>query len=55
MNHFINDSATPEWLVMSASLLTDDGHTLEFRDGRVIVDGVASVDSYRSARELITA
>lgn len=53
MNHFQNDSATPEWLVMSADLVRDDGVTYEYRDGLYTVDGVVSVTSGASARELI--
>lgn len=53
MNHYEHDSATPEWLVMSADLVRDDGVTYEYRDGLHTVDGIVSVASGASARELI--
>lgn len=56
MNHFVNDSATPEWLLMSANLVRDiDGVTYEYRNGLHTVDGVVSVTTGASARELIAA
>lgn len=53
MDHYNERGATSEWLLMSADLRADGGHSIEFRDGRVIVDGMASVSTWRSARELI--
>lgn len=53
MNHYIADSATPDWLLMSCQLKRDDGHTYEYRDGLHTVDGVVSILSYASARELM--
>ena len=52
MTHYINDSATPAWQLMSASLKRDDGHTFEMRDGLWTIDGMATLSSYRSAAEL---
>lgn len=53
--HYQNDSATGEWLLLSADLEhAASGSSLEFRDGRVIIDGVVSVDSWANARELVT-
>ena len=55
MNHYTNDSATPEWLLMSADLVRDDGVTYEYRNGLHTIDGVVTVDSWASAREPIAA
>lgn len=53
MNHYFNDSSTPEWLLMSANLVRDDGITYEYRNGLHTVDGVVTVTSGASALELI--
>lgn len=54
MNHYTNGSTTPDWLLMSCQLKRDDGHTYEYRDGLHTVDGVVTVDSWSSARELMS-
>lgn len=55
MNHYLNDSSTDEWRLMSADLRRDDGVTYEYRNGLHTVDGVVSVTSGASALELIAA
>jgi hypothetical protein len=52
MNHYLNDSSTNEWRLMCASLSRDDGHSFQLVNGRWVIDGVASVDTYRSAADL---
>lgn len=53
--HYANDSATPEWMIESATLEhAASGSSIEFRDGQVIIDGVVSVPSWANARELVT-
>jgi hypothetical protein len=55
VNHYLNDSATPEWILLSAELEHEaSGATLELRNGRWIVDGVVQVDSVTSAVELLS-
>jgi hypothetical protein len=55
VNHYENDSATPEWILLSAELEHEaSGATLELRNGRWIVDGVVQVDSVTSAVELLS-
>jgi hypothetical protein len=55
VNHYENDSATPEWILLSAELEHEaSGATLELRNGRWIVDGVVQVDSVTNAVELLS-
>lgn len=47
--------ATVDWIIESAKLEhVASGICLEYRNGRVIVDGVVSVDSLQNATELLT-
>lgn len=50
----ITNSDFRAWFQVHVGFERDEGHSLEFRNGRVIVDGMTSVDSYRSARELMS-
>lgn len=53
--HYENDSATGEYLLLSAQLEhCDSDVSLEFKDGRWIVDGVVAVDTIKNAAELLT-
>lgn len=55
ITHYRNDSTTTEWLLMSADLRHEaSGVSLEFRNGRWIVDGVVQVDSIVNATELLS-
>jgi hypothetical protein len=55
MNHYLNDSAETEWLVMSANLEhVASGVCIEYRDGLITVDGVVRVDSLQNATELLS-
>jgi hypothetical protein len=53
MTHYHNDSATKDWLVLSAELRSDKGHNLQLVGGRWVIDGMASVASFGSALELV--
>ena len=54
MTHYQNDSATGEWLIMSADLEhVASGVCIEYRDGLITVDGVVKVDSIQNATELL--
>lgn len=47
-------SATPAWVLESAKLEhVASGVCIEYRNGRVTIDGVVSVDSLPSATELL--
>ena len=51
--HYANDSATGEYLLLSADLEhCETDVSLQLRDGRWIVNGVVAVDSWRNANEL---
>lgn len=56
MTHYENDSATAEWLIESATLEhVASGVCIEYRDGRITVDGVVTVtDGIHSAVELLS-
>lgn len=55
MQHYVNDSATPEWLLLSAELEHEaSGASIEYRGGRWIVHGMVQVDSFQMAAELLT-
>jgi hypothetical protein len=54
MEQQITNSDFRAWFQVHVGFERDEGHSLEFRNGRVIVDGMTSVDSYRSARELMS-
>lgn len=52
--HYENDSANPEYILLSAELEhAPSGVILERRNGRWIVDGVAQVDTFTSAVDLL--
>lgn len=54
-SHYENDSATGEWLVMSANLEhMASGICIEYRNGWIAVDGVVRVDSIQNATELLS-
>jgi hypothetical protein len=55
VTHFENDSATAEWLLESAYLVHEaSGVCIEYRNGRITVDGVATVtDGIHSAVDLL--
>lgn len=54
-SHYANDSATAEWILESATLEhVASGVCIEYRDGRITVDGVATVtDGIHSATDLL--
>jgi hypothetical protein len=56
VTHFENDSATGEWLLLSADLEhVASGVCIEFRNGLITVDGVATVtDGIHSAVDLLS-
>lgn len=55
ISHYVNDSATAEWLLLSAELEhCPTGVSLERRNGQWIVDGVVVVNSIQNATELLT-
>lgn len=56
MTHYENDSATTEWILESATLEhVASGVCIEYRDGRITVDGVVTVtDGIHSATELLS-
>jgi hypothetical protein len=55
IEHYQSEDTTSEWLIMSADLEhVASGICIEYRDGRVIVDGVCSVDSLQNATELLS-
>lgn len=51
--HYVNESATGEYLLLSAQLEHDGGCSLELRDGRWVVEGVAQIDTFARATELL--
>lgn len=56
MTHYENDSATTEWILESAKLEhVASGVCIEYRNGRITVDGVATVtDGIHSATDLLS-
>jgi hypothetical protein len=55
ITHYVDGNPTAEWLIESANLEhVASGVCIEYRNGRVIVDGVVSVDSLPNAAELLT-
>lgn len=50
----ITNNEFSAWLQMTRAMEGDGGHFVEFKDGRVILDGMVSLPSYASARELMT-
>jgi hypothetical protein len=55
IEHFENDSSTGEWLIDAALLRHEaSGVCIEYRDGKITVDGVATVtDGIHSATDLL--
>lgn len=52
--HYENDSATGEYLLLSAELEHDEsGVTFEYKGGGWIVDGAVEVDYFQRALELL--
>lgn len=56
IDHFNNESATAEWILESATLEhVASGVCIEYRNGRITVDGVVTVtDGIHSAAELLS-
>ena len=55
IEHFEN-SHPEEWLLLCANLRhVESGIDLEFRNGTCTIDGVVTVDSWQSAREIVEA
>jgi hypothetical protein len=54
VDHYMNDSATAEWLLESANLEHDaTGVTIEYSNGKWTIAGVVVVDSEDSVLELL--
>lgn len=54
ISHYANDSATDDWIVLSANLEhVASGVCIEYRNGWIAVDGVVKVDSIQNATELL--
>ncbi|HEX7113660.1 MAG TPA: hypothetical protein VF193_00875 [Steroidobacter sp.] len=54
LTHYIQDSANPEWLLLSAELEhCDTDICLELRNGRWVIDGVVEVDHFQRALDLL--
>lgn len=51
--HYENDSATAEYLLLSAELEHDSGVTFEFKNGNWIVNGVVEIDHFQRALDLL--
>lgn len=52
--HYDNDSATAEYLLLSAELEHDEsGVTFEYKGGNWIVNGVVEIDHFRRALDLL--
>lgn len=49
----ITNSNFRAWFTVSRAMEHDEGHSLEFRDGWVILDGVAAMPNYGAARDLM--
>lgn len=41
------------WLQVTRVMESDGGHFVEFKDGRVILDGMVDLPSFAAARELM--
>jgi hypothetical protein len=51
--HYDKDSATAEYLLLSAELEHDSGVTFEFKNGHWIIEGVVEIDHFQRALDLL--
>lgn len=49
----ITNNEFSAWLKVTRVIEGDGGHFVEFKDGRVILDGMVDLPSFASARELM--